>query len=66
MGAKLAGTGAMISALEKLKRESAAPSEMPDSLTAFGITEGAKQDFKALFSSHPPLEVRIAALQQAK
>lgn len=65
MGARLAGTGAMISALESLQRESGAPSEMPDTLTAFGITEGAKDSFKALFSSHPPLDTRIAALRQA-
>lgn len=63
MGARLAGTGAMISALESLKRDSGAPNEMPDTLTAFGITEGAKQDLKALFSSHPPLDMRIAALR---
>ena len=63
MGAKLAGTGAMIAALEKLRRETAAPNEMPDTLVAFAITEGAKQNIKAMFSSHPPLEVRISALQ---
>lgn len=63
MGAKLAGTGAMIAALQKLKAETQAPDEMPDTLTAFGITEGVKGGIRALFSSHPPLDDRIAALQ---
>ncbi|ABC29119.1 Zn-dependent protease with chaperone function [Hahella chejuensis KCTC 2396] len=62
MGAKLAGSGAMIAALQRLKAETQMPNEMPDTLTAFGITEGVKQGFKALFSSHPPLDERIAAL----
>jgi len=66
MGARLAGTGAMIDALERLKQESAMPNEMPDTLTAFGITEGTKDNLKALFSSHPPLDQRIAALRQVR
>lgn len=64
MGARLAGTGAMISALQRLKLESEMPDQMPDSLTAFGITEGLKGGLAALFSSHPPLDDRIAALQR--
>ncbi len=63
MGARLAGTGAMVAALHRLKLESESPAEMPDTLTAFGITEGKKNSFKALFASHPPLDERIAALQ---
>ncbi|WP_431688742.1 protease HtpX [Hahella sp. NBU794] len=62
MGAKLAGSGAMIAALQRLQAETQMPNEMPDTLTAFGITEGVKQGLKALFSSHPPLDERIAAL----
>ncbi|WP_020409761.1 protease HtpX [Hahella ganghwensis] len=65
MGAKLAGTGAMIAALEKLKLETEVPNQMPDTLTALGITEGMKGGLKALFSSHPPLDQRIATLRQA-
>ncbi len=65
MGARLAGTGAMVAALEKLRLESQIPNQMPDTLTAFGITEGVKDGFKKLFASHPPLEDRIAALRQA-
>ncbi len=63
MGARLAGKGAMISALQRLKMESQVPDQMPDTLTAFGITKGQREGFKALFSSHPPLDDRIAALQ---
>lgn len=62
-GAELAGRPKMIAALERLQRYQAAPSTMPDSLVAFGISSGARQGLRALFSSHPPLEVRIAALR---
>ncbi len=62
-GASLAGTGAMVSALQRLQRETALPDEMPDSMQAFGITKGQRGGLKALFASHPPLEDRIAALQ---
>ncbi|PID42326.1 MAG: protease HtpX [Proteobacteria bacterium] len=65
MGARLAGTPSMISALQRLKAESEVPDQMPDSLTAFGITRGLKGGLAQLFSSHPPLDDRIRALQQA-
>ena len=41
------------------------PGEMPRSLAAMGIS-GRPSGFMALFSSHPPIEERIAALQQMK
>ncbi|ROU01625.1 protease HtpX [Marinobacter sp. R17] len=63
-GAQLAGTGAMISALNHLRRESEMPDQMPDSLQAFGINRGARGGLAALFMTHPPLEERIAALQK--
>lgn len=64
-GASLASSAAMISALQRLKAEQEMPSQMPDTLTAFGIKTGRKSGIAALFSSHPPLEERIEALQQA-
>ncbi|SFX63465.1 protease HtpX [Marinospirillum alkaliphilum] len=63
-GARLAGAGAMINALERLKAEQNLPNEMPDTLTAFGINKGQTQDMiQKFFSSHPPLDARIAALR---
>lgn len=65
-GANLAGTGAMIGALEILKRSQGDP--MPPQMQAFGIntgggTTGGGGGFMRLFMSHPPLDERIAALQ---
>jgi len=57
-GAQLAGRLAMISALRRL--QSSQQAQMPDELAAFGINTGKVQ---AIFSSHPPLEKRIAALE---
>ena len=63
-GARLAGTGAMIAALQHLRSEQGLPVHMPDSLTAFGINGGIKQGMARLFMSHPPLEERIDALRR--
>jgi heat shock protein HtpX len=41
------------------------PGELPQSVQAMGIT-GAPSGLMALFSSHPPIEARIAALQQPR
>jgi heat shock protein HtpX len=62
-GAYLAGTGAMIGALEALKRAHS-PSRMPGQLQAFGINGNLASGLKRLFMSHPPLDERIAALEQ--
>ena len=62
-GAHLAGRQDMIAALQRLQAQQGLPNDMPDELTAFGIRTGAKKDFAALFSSHPPLEKRIEALR---
>ncbi|MCX4028695.1 protease HtpX [Endozoicomonas sp. SM1973] len=59
-GASLAGRNKMINALQRLQSAQGAPT-MPDEMAAFAINAGRVQ---ALFSSHPPLEKRIAALQQ--
>ncbi|QPK63705.1 protease HtpX [Methylomonas sp. LL1] len=58
-GAQLAGRQKMISALQALQR-SHEPAQLPGELAAFGINGGGVQ---RLFMSHPPLEERIAALQ---
>ncbi|HEY5624234.1 MAG TPA: protease HtpX [Gammaproteobacteria bacterium] len=63
-GAKLAGRGSMISALEGLKRIHQ-PSQLPESMQAFGISAGPAVGIKRLFMSHPPLDERIAALRNA-
>ncbi|AKX43785.1 protease HtpX [Thiopseudomonas alkaliphila] len=67
IGAQLAGTGAMISALDHLlhEQQQQITQEMPGTLAAFGISGDLKQGLAGLLMSHPPLEVRIAALQQA-
>jgi heat shock protein HtpX len=62
-GASLAGTRSMIGSLEELKRAHS-PSRLPESLAAFGINGERAQAFQKLFMSHPPLEERIAALEQ--
>jgi heat shock protein HtpX len=64
-GARLAGRQSMIGALEALKRQRD-PHGLPEQLSAFGINGGSPAGFKRFFMSHPPLEARIAALQQAQ
>ncbi len=56
-GASYAGTGNMIAALEALKGGTA---PLPDGMTASGI---GNKPMSALFSTHPPLDDRIAALR---
>ena len=65
-GAQLATRGGMIAALQKLQAETQAhvPNQMPDTLTAFGISSGWKQHASRLFMSHPPLEERIERLRR--
>jgi heat shock protein HtpX len=60
-GAELAGRSKMIGALRRLQAAHE-PEGLPDQFAAFGIAGGVKE----LFSSHPPLEVRIAALEQQR
>ena len=57
-GAKLAGSANMIAALARLKSFQGTP-DMPDEMAAFAINAGK---IHKLFSSHPPLEQRIANL----
>ena len=64
-GARLAGRGDMIAALQRLQGKQDVPNDLPGELTAFGISEQLKQGLGALFSSHPPLQKRIEALRNA-
>jgi heat shock protein HtpX len=63
-GARAAGTSNMIAALERLKSGSSEP--LPAQMAAFGIKGGGGSGLKRLFMSHPPLEERIAALQNQR
>ncbi len=57
-GARLAGRGAMISALQRLAAGHG-ENTLPKEIAAFGISG----TFGRLFASHPPIEERIAALR---
>lgn len=62
-GADLVSPTAMVSALAALQQTYDTPSDLEGELVAFGI--GGEGKMSALFSTHPPLEKRIAALKQA-
>jgi heat shock protein HtpX len=64
-GAHLAGTNSMIGALEALKRVHS-PTALPEKMAAFGSRSGTPAGWQKLFMSHPPLEERIAALNNAR
>jgi heat shock protein HtpX len=64
-GAKLAGRDSMIRALQGLQRLHQ-PAQLPQAFQAFGISGGPGRGFMRLFMSHPPIEERIAALQNAR
>ncbi len=59
-GADLAGHRNMINALKRLGQVE--PEALPEQMAAFGIND--KGGIMALFSSHPPIEARIAALEE--
>jgi heat shock protein HtpX len=61
-GAALAGTPNMIGALRSLQRTSQAAA-LPPSMRAFGISGRRAAGLRRLFMSHPPIEERIAALE---
>ena len=63
-GARLAGRGKMIAALEKLKLSQEQP-PLPEKMAAFGISGAQGLGIKRLFMTHPPLDERIAALRSA-
>lgn len=62
-GARLAGTGKMISALQRLA-QAHEPQGMKGEFAAFGISAGTS--LSELLSTHPPLQKRIAALQSGQ
>lgn len=63
-GARLASRRGMINALRRLQSlHDAQP--LPDKMAAFGINGSKGGGLKALFMTHPPLEQRIAALEEA-
>ena len=62
-GADLAGRQKMIGALRALQRTSQ-PQDLPGEFAAFGISGGFGGGLRKLFRRHPPLEERIAALEQ--
>ena len=59
-GADLAGHQNMINALKRLGQVE--PEPLPEQMAAFGIND--KGGMMALFSSHPPIEARIEALEK--
>lgn len=65
-GAQLASQAGMIGALQRLKAEYGIPDQLPEQMTAFGINSHWKQGIMALFSTHPPLDERIMALQNRR
>ncbi|HET8819698.1 MAG TPA: protease HtpX [Xanthomonadaceae bacterium] len=64
-GATLAGKEKMIAALQRLGQNHGV-STLPKQVEAFGISGAMAHGFRKLLMSHPPLEVRIAALRNAR
>lgn len=63
--ARLESPQKMIRALERLQQAHIAP--LPDSMRAFGIAQSEGVGFfQKIFMTHPPLEERIAALQNMR
>ncbi len=63
-GADLEGKESMISALAVLG--GVHHEELPDDVAAFGVKGGVKGGLRKLFSSHPPIEVRIQRLRDSR
>ncbi len=63
-GAKLAGRQNMIDALARLDNMSRGKNQLPQQLSAMGISGGVGGGLKRLFMSHPPISERIEALQR--
>lgn len=63
-GASLAGRQHMIAALARLESLQHGKNQLPQQMSAMGISGGVGQGLKRLFMSHPPISERIAALQR--
>lgn len=63
-GANLASKQKMIAALRRLQKAHEVE-QLPGEMAAFGISGGLSSSLGRLFMTHPPLEERIAALQNA-
>ncbi|WP_051063503.1 protease HtpX [Ilumatobacter nonamiensis] len=63
--ARLTSSAQMVSALQALQRQSL-EDDLPDEVAAFGIRPSKGEGIRKLFSSHPPLDARIAALQNPR
>ena len=61
--ADLVGNRKMIAALKRLHAGSK-QAPLPQSLAAMGISGNTRSGFARLFMTHPPIEERIAALEQ--
>ncbi|MDD5394665.1 MAG: protease HtpX [Thiothrix sp.] len=64
-GADLAGRQKMINALKRLQNAHAV-NDLPGEMAAFGIAGGLGTGLRKIFMTHPPLEERIAALENAR
>ena len=63
-GARLTSKESMIASLKALEKYSAG--KLPDQMLAFGISnKGSSTMIRKLFSTHPPLSLRIQALEEA-
>jgi heat shock protein HtpX len=63
-GGQLAGTQKMIAALQRLKVQHE-ESALPKSIAALGVSGNQGMGLKALFSTHPSLDDRIARLKES-
>ena len=63
--AELAGQQNMVSALKRLQSNSQ-PANLPKEMQAMGISGLVPKNWKKLFSTHPPLELRIATLEKGQ
>ncbi|MFN3786183.1 MAG: M48 family metalloprotease, partial [Thiothrix sp.] len=64
-GAELAGRNKMINALKRLQSAHAVH-DLPGEMAAFGIAGGIGSGLHKIFMTHPPLEERIAALENMR